>query len=645
MYQLPAAVLPGVTLVISPLLALMRDQINHLTNRFKLTAVSVNSDQSAEENENAIESVRQGKTKILFIAPERLDDLNLFEFVQSLNIDLFVIDEAHCISTWGHDFRPSYRQIVHALHRLSQREHPPRVLALTATANETTERDIADQLSAAHGRGLCVKRSSMNRANLQLAVMPVAGLGDKLAYLADLLSELKGTALLYCATRERSETVAQYLQQQGMNALAYHAGIASEKKIQLQHDFIHNQVQIIAATNALGMGIDKPDIRLIVHVDMPGSITAYYQEVGRAGRDGQLAHGILLYDKKDRDIQDYFIRNAQPAPDDFRLILSSLKPGADGQSPKLTQIKTRTGLHPTRVSVVMAELIEQGFVAKQRVKNSQVYLSLARNDVPDLTRYERQLKVRQTELNQMITYCEDANRCYMQVLRDCLGEDKPGKCAHCATCAPDLWAKQLIQPDSKQAWAWTSRREIPIAASKYPPMAEGQSVVSAEVGSPWFTTFMRQRQKMTDLDIELLNFTLSRVNSLTWKHRFGAIVVVPSQSWLQRESTANRIAEKLQLPLLLDELFWSPPPRHRQGQLKNNDQRRQNVKGRMMCEGRIDLPNHTALLVLDDYIGSGATFKEAGRVLTQQLGKKQIIVPFSVARVRWRLGAAGMVNY
>ena len=337
----------GLTLVISPLLALMRDQLNHLVERFGIPAGSINSDQSDEENTEAQLHASQGRIRILFIAPEKLDNLEVYEFLLGLDVGLLVVDEAHCISTWGHDFRPSYRQIVRAVQAFGNKRPDMLVLGLTATADRRTEQDIARQLMDRDGNPLTVLRSTMDRPNITLGVVGVSGLAQKLAALHSLLQQWDGSGILYCATREQTEIVADYLNDQGLAVVSYHAGYDPLAKRALQQHFMQGTYKAIAATNALGMGIDKSDIRFIVHVDFPGSITAYYQEVGRAGRDGLPAAGLLLFDEADRRIQDYFIASALPTLEDFGKVMGVIRPGADGLWPTLSEIKVRSGLHPT----------------------------------------------------------------------------------------------------------------------------------------------------------------------------------------------------------------------------------------------------------------------------------------------------------
>ncbi|MBS0357864.1 MAG: ATP-dependent DNA helicase RecQ, partial [Proteobacteria bacterium] len=306
LYQLPATLLEGVVLVISPLIALMRDQLEQLKNRFHISAASINSDQGEEENQNVRRIVQEARVKILFVSPEQLDHIDRFQFLLSLPISLIVVDEAHCISTWGHDFRPSYRQIIHLVKALRDKSHDIKILGLTATANAKTEEDIKQQLSQ-EAKKIIVYRENMNRPNIQLSVVKAKSVGEKLLILEKIIQQLEGVGLIYCATQDNTELVAEYLKTKNIHAASYHAGYEAEIKQKLQRDFLNNQFKVIAATNALGMGIDKSDLRFIIHFDIPGSITAYYQEVGRCGRDGLPAKGILLYHFEDTKIQEHFI--------------------------------------------------------------------------------------------------------------------------------------------------------------------------------------------------------------------------------------------------------------------------------------------------------------------------------------------------
>lgn len=644
LYQLPAVLLDGLTVVISPLLALMRDQIQQLHTRFNITAASINSDQTQEENDRARRSASAHAIKILFVAPEQLDRIDRFNFLVQLPVSLVVVDEAHCISTWGHDFRPGYRQIIHFIHALRTAQPEVCVLGLTATANDKTATDIKEQLSD-NEHPVQVQRESMDRPNIRLSVIRADGLAHKLYWLAKLITEIEGCGLIYCATRENTVLVADYLQQQRITGAAYHAGFPASTKQRIQQDFLKNTYKVISATNALGMGIDKPDLRFVIHFDIPSSITAYYQEVGRAGRDGLPARGILLFDPSDKKIQDYFIDSAQPSPTDFAMLLQAVEQAKT--APGLIEMKRLSGLHPTRATVVVAELIEQGYLVKSFVNGRQVYNRTPKSAPPDLTRYRVQYEVRQQELAAILRYAEPNKMCLMQRLRQALGDPTNARCCHCDACANQFTPVLPHPAEIKSIDQWLQQRLVVIDVMKTYKTEPGVSVLDSKLRSPLFIHFMKQRTAPLvnaewPLDMELLPLIKKYLLRLAQQYRFSSLVVIPSRTWTARAVLANWIAKQLSIPLLLDYLCWRELPPARQGELLNNDQRRYNVDRHMTFAKGRHLPVG-AVLVLDDYTGSGSTLSEAARVLRKEAGFNGHLVPFTVAQIKWRLGKAGMI--
>ncbi len=632
LYQLPSCLLGGTTLVISPLLALMRDQIDQLTHRFHIVAASINSDQTEEENALAYSRVLAGEIQILFISPEQLDHIDRFKFLLQLQITLLVIDEAHCISTWGHDFRPSYRHILQFSQALKRARPKLKILGLTATADERVEKDIAEQLSSAE-QPAHVWREKMDRPNIHLSVLPVEGTPAKLTLCQLLLSKLSGHGLIYCATRENTELVAEYLQKQGLSIVAYHAGLESEEKRKIQTGFSQNSYRAIAATTALGMGIDKKDLRFIIHFDIPGSITAYYQEVGRAGRDGLKAEGILLYDKADRKVQDYFIDAALPKEEDFQLVLSAVRSAVE--PPNLTYIKRLTGLHPTRVMIVVAELLEQEFLKKESIYGKQIYRIDHENQSIDLSRYTTQHLVKTKELNKIISYAEQKVECRMMLLRYALGDPSATACERCDVCQNHT---PLASPDTTAALRWICTRPVPIAGIKTHHISPGMSLFDGKLRTPPFLRFMRERTTTEEIDPEILTLLLQQASTLT--PPIGAIVPIPSRTWKAQSNFAKALSEHLKVPLLPDLLTWQISPEKRQGENLNNDQRHHNVHEKMQAHlpGRVP-PG--AIILFDDYIGSGATIKEAARCLRKSLHHP--LIPLTITAVKWRLGKPGFV--
>ena len=303
-YQVPAMLLPGLTVVVSPLISLMKDQVDALTAR-GIPATFVNSTLTGAEVSERMTRVSRGEVKLLYVAPERFDVGSAAERLRGAGVSLLAIDEAHCISEWGHDFRPSYLRIAQVREKLGW---PPAV-ALTATATQHVRQDIARQLRFENPETII---TGFDRQNLRYHVVPTRTDAEKDAALAHVLRQHEGVAIVYASTRRNVEKIARTLEDAGIRAAAYHAGLDDAHRQDVQDDFMNERVRAIVATNAFGMGIDKPNVRLVVHHAMPGTLEAYYQEAGRAGRDGQPAEVYLLHAFPDRFTHEFFIKGAYP---------------------------------------------------------------------------------------------------------------------------------------------------------------------------------------------------------------------------------------------------------------------------------------------------------------------------------------------
>jgi len=420
-YQFPATLFDGTTVIFSPLIALMRDQVKQLKS-LGISTECINSEQTKEENKAILKQAEQNRIKILYIAPERQESPEWLESVREIKRSMIVIDEAYCISVWGHDFRPAFRKIIDLVKLL-----PPNfpVLATTATATESAAQDIMQQM----GGNVKYLRGNLLRENFRLNVVRVSSEDDKLAFLAQYIPKMEGTGIIYIGTRVNTEVYSNFLRCQGIDAINYNAGFNPETRRYIEEGLLNNRWKCVVATNALGMGIDKPDLRFIIHTQIPESPIHYYQEIGRAGRDGRGTPIILLYNPEDRELPEHFIENSRPPLKHYQRVIGELKNKSLGK----WDLMRKTNLSRTRIEVIVADLIDQGLVKKFLDGRSKRY-EYQFNAFPfDNRVFERLREFKLRELEKMIEYAE-MDKCRMFYLCDYLEDKKADNCHKCDNC-------------------------------------------------------------------------------------------------------------------------------------------------------------------------------------------------------------------
>ena len=415
----------GITLIISPLLALMNNQIDS-AQRLGLNVKTINSDNN-DEWDNIISDICDNNTvDALIISPERLANS---DFVKDCldkiknRVNLFVVDEAHCISDWGHDFRPDYRRIVKILQLLPG--NVP-VLATTATANDRVVNDIVAQL----GENLVISRGELIRESLAIQVIKLQKKEDRLAWLAENIEKMPGSGVVYCLTKADCDLVTDWLNENDIKSEKYYADISKEYKAIILDKFQKNEIKVLVATVAFGMGYDKPDIGFVIHFQRPANIVSYYQQIGRAGRGIELAYAILLCGEEDEHINQYFINSAFPTEKDMNIVVDFI---TDNPGKSISEIKGALNIRANRVEKTLKYLTVGDDIYTEYVNRKKGYYKSAKKWEPDLERSEGITAIRYKEMQDMDEFTKQKG-CYMKYIAEKLDDVNAKVCGKCSNC-------------------------------------------------------------------------------------------------------------------------------------------------------------------------------------------------------------------
>jgi len=612
-FQFPATLFDGLTIIFSPLIALMRDQIKSLESK-GIKVGLINSEQTDDENNLTIQKAINNQIKILYIAPERQENSVWQEAVSKMNISFVVVDEAHCISSWGHDFRPAFRRIVNLIQLLPT--NIP-ILATTATATINVAGDIKNQI----GGNIELIRGDLLRENLKLNVIHVESEVDKMAWISNYLGQVKGNGIVYTGTRSSTEIFSKWCESEKLNTSYYHAGLDSHSRKLVEKEWMNNKFKAVISTNALGMGIDKADIRFIIHTQITQSPIHYYQEIGRAGRDGKNAEIFLLFNPKDTDLPLSFINNARPSTDKYEKVINALKQEPLGEK----NLMKATNLRQLQVRTIKADLLDQKIIREVKYGSSKKYEYQYNAPQLDTTAFENLRNHRLQEFEKMVKYT-NTNKCKMLYLCNYLGDSNSNNCEICDSC---LNNKNQFSMNEyyKEKIKQFQDNFFPILEVKTTRTNLINGVASSYFG---FSNIGKVIHKCKyenggDYPIFLLKQTLRAFGKTFKEQKFDLVLFVPpTKSGKLVENFAIKIASTLKLPIV--ELLKTRETKE-QKIFQNSALKTANLKDAF--DINIDIIGKSILLI-DDIFDSGATIKEIGKMLTNKGAR--VIAPLVIAK-------------
>ncbi|MFU2079475.1 RecQ family ATP-dependent DNA helicase [Avibacterium endocarditidis] len=606
----------GTALLISPLLSLMRNQIA-AAEKMGLHAVTINTD-NKDEWDNVNQQILSGKVDILLISPERLANQDFVTKVLNhiaSNISLLVIDEAHCISDWGHDFRPDYRRIERIIRNLPQNL---RVLATTATANNRVMEDLISVL----GPNIKVLKGDLNRPSLTLQTIIMPKQADRLAWLAEQLRQIEGSGIIYTLTIRDANQVASWLREEGFNVMPYSSKM--ENRAELEDQLLNNQLKALVATTALGMGFDKPDLSFVFHYQMPGSVVAYYQQVGRAGRALENAYGVLLSGIEDDEITNFFIESAFPKKEHVENLLSILEKSINGLS--VQELQNYINLSNGKINQILKILSLES--PAPLVKQGSKWVKTA-TPLPQSfwDRVERLTHLRYQEQSQMKEYLHLSFGEHMRFLIQALDGDTQNLDRNTFL----LPLSETVNPEYVQkAVEFLKRGNLPIEPRKQLPsgglsqfgskrkipeeyQAEEGRVLSYWGDAGWGSLVKQGKYHDNNFSNELVDAVVTMINSLQSDPKPTWVTCVPS---LRHPGLvpnfAKRVADKLGLPFapIIQKIRETKP----QKSMENSNLQAKNLDGAFALTHR---PYNTPVLLIDDMVDSRWTFTICTYLLKQ----------------------------
>lgn len=625
----------GVTILVSPLLSLMRNQIESARN-IGIRAVTINSENN-EEWEEIEQVLNKGKCEIILISPERLANKDFMQRIIPAikgGPNMIVIDEAHCISDWGHDFRPNYSRIVNVIKTLAP--NIP-VIATTATANNRVVEDIKRQL----GSNLALIKGPLMRESLNIQVIKLPTQVERMAWLVENINKIDGSGIIYCSTTRDCNKVAEWLKLNGIDALPYHSNLSSDKetKKRLREErevlLIQNKVKVLVSTVALGMGFDKGDISFVIHFQMPNNIIRYYQEIGRAGRKLKNAYAILLVGEEDNEIAKYFIESAFPKREQLECILAKIEESDEGLSSY--DLKKHINMTDTGIKKCLQLLDLNGILTKVQSKYIRTLNPYNYKDF----KVEEILNTRYRELEFMEKY-SNTTGCYMKFIANELDDNTDEECGKCCNCLNKLHFPDIVKKENvDKAESFVKNRIIKLKVNKQWPagviastakkiiieeLNEEGRVLSSYGDSGWGKIVEEDKYKNQYFRDELVEATVELLQR-RWVelNKVDCVTAVPSLRKPKLvKSFAERVAQRLEVPYL--DIVKKPVETPEQKYMENSNMQAKNAYNAFKVEGAVNYDN---VLLIDDMVDSGWTLTACGAALRRNGAGK--VYPYALA--------------